>query len=107
MNSDQARANLELVFDWIDALRRGEIDSIADRFHADVDWADVARDVGCQGREQVLEWLRQARPASAEVDALELRANDSHVVLAVRDHARPRDRGHPARRPALYGLHDP
>jgi ketosteroid isomerase-like protein len=89
MNSDQARANLELVFDWIDALRRGEIDSIADRFDADVDWVDVAGDVGCEGREQVLEWLRQAQPESAEVDALELRANDSNVVLAVRDRARP------------------
>jgi hypothetical protein len=26
MNSDQARANLELVFNWIDALRRGDIE---------------------------------------------------------------------------------
>jgi hypothetical protein len=37
----------------------------------------------------VLEWLRHAQPESTKIDALELRANDYHVVLAVRDHARP------------------
>jgi hypothetical protein len=89
MNSVQTQDNLKLALDWIDALRRGQIDSIADRFDPDVSWVDVAGDVGCQGRDEVLEWLRQAQPEDAQVDALELRANHPHVVLAVRNQARP------------------
>jgi ketosteroid isomerase-like protein len=89
MNSDQTQANLKLALDWIDALRRRDIDSIADHFDRHVAWVDVAGGVGCRGRDEVLEWLRQAQPEDAQVDALELRANDSHVVLAVRNYARP------------------
>ncbi len=33
MNHEQAQANLQLVLDWIDAMRRGVIDAIAERFH--------------------------------------------------------------------------
>jgi hypothetical protein len=31
----QAQVNLRLVLDWIDALGRGNVDSIAERFHPD------------------------------------------------------------------------
>jgi hypothetical protein len=33
MNHEQAQANLQIVLDRIDALRRGEVDAIAERFH--------------------------------------------------------------------------
>jgi limonene-1,2-epoxide hydrolase len=85
MSHDQTKANLELVLDWIGALRRSDIESLADRFHPDVTWQDVAGSVACRGREQVLAWLR-ARPARPhQVDALELVANHDHVVLGVHD----------------------
>jgi ketosteroid isomerase-like protein len=88
MNHEQGQANLQLVLDWIDALRRGDIDAIAERFHADVTWVDVAGGVACKGREQVLAWLRAAPVESAQVDALELLADADHAVLGVRNHAR-------------------
>jgi ketosteroid isomerase-like protein len=88
MNYDQAQANLELVLDWIDALRRSDIDSIAERFHPDVAWEDVAGGLACEGREQVLAWLRPARAQPTQVDALELLADADHAVLGVRNHAR-------------------
>jgi ketosteroid isomerase-like protein len=88
MNHEQAQANLQLVFDWIDALRRGDIDAIAERFHADVAWKDVAGGIACDGREQVLAWLRSAPAQATDVDALELLADADHVVLGVRNHAR-------------------
>jgi limonene-1,2-epoxide hydrolase len=88
MNHEQAQANLELVLDWIDALRRDDVDVIAERFHPDVAWEDVAGGVACEGREQVLAWLRAARTQSTDVDALELLADADHVVLGVRNHAR-------------------
>jgi ketosteroid isomerase-like protein len=87
MSHEQAQANLHLVLDWIDALRRRDIDAIADRFHPDVAWEDVTGSVACEGREQVLTWLRAAREQPTRVDALELLADADHAVLGVRNHA--------------------
>jgi ketosteroid isomerase-like protein len=88
MSHEQAQANLQLVLDWVDALRRGDVDSIAERFHPDVVWVDVAGAVACEGRGQVLAWLRAAPAPPPQVDALELLADDDHAVLGVRNHAR-------------------
>ena len=88
MNHQQAQANLRLVLDWIDALRRDNIDAIAERFQPDVAWEDVAGGLACDGREQVLAWLRAAPAQPTDVDALELLADADHVVLGVRNHAR-------------------
>jgi ketosteroid isomerase-like protein len=88
MKHEQAQTNLQLVLDWIDALRQGDIDAIAERFHPDVAWEDVAGGVACEGREQVLGWLRAAPAQPSDVDALELLADPDHVVLGIRNHAR-------------------
>jgi ketosteroid isomerase-like protein len=88
MNHEQAQDNLKLALDWIDALRRGDVDAIAERFHPDVAWEDVTGGLACEGREQVLAWLRAAPAQPAQVDALELLANPDHAVLGVRNHAR-------------------
>jgi ketosteroid isomerase-like protein len=88
MDHERAQANLEVVFDWVNALRYGDIDSIADRFHPDVVWIDMAGGVPCSSREQVLAWLRSQSPESREVDAIELLGGNEHVVLGVRNHAR-------------------
>ena len=93
MNHEQAQANLQLVLDWIDALRRRDIDAVADRFHPDVAWKDVAGTVACLGREQVLAWLRAAPAQPPQVDALE-----------PQPHA-PGARRSPAGRAAVHGLH--
>lgn len=88
MNHEQAQANLQLVLDWIDALRRGNIDAIAEHFHPDVAWEDVGGGVACEGREQVLAWLRVAPSQPTDVDALDLLAGADHAVLGVCNHAR-------------------
>src|SRR5262249_55863060 len=88
MNHEQAQSNLQLVLDWIDALRRGNIDAIAEHFHTDVRWEDVAGGLACEGREQVLAWLRAAPAQPTDVDAPPLLADAEHVVLGVRNHAR-------------------
>jgi ketosteroid isomerase-like protein len=86
MNHEHAQTNLQLVLDWIDALRRRDVDSIAERFHSDVVWTDVAGGVACDGRAQVLAWLRTAASQPTDVDALELLADADHAVLGVRNH---------------------
>jgi limonene-1,2-epoxide hydrolase len=88
MSHDQTEANLELVLDWIDALRCSDIDSLADRFHPDVIWVDVAGSIACRGRDQVLAWLRASPASPHQVDALELVADQNRVVLGVRDQTR-------------------
>jgi ketosteroid isomerase-like protein len=42
---------MQLVLDWIDALRRRDVDSIAECFHPDVVWTDVTGAVACEERE--------------------------------------------------------
>jgi ketosteroid isomerase-like protein len=85
MASNETEANLELALDWLDALRRGDVDSIVERFHPDVDWVAVSGEVACEGREQVLEWLRASGGRRHEVVALELLADDSHAIVGIQD----------------------
>jgi ketosteroid isomerase-like protein len=96
MNHEQAQANLQIVLERIDALCRREVESIAERFHPDVVWTDVSGAVACEGRGQVLGWLRAAREQPSQVDALEVLADADHAVLGVRNHAREE----------LAGVHD-
>ena len=88
MKHEKAQANLELVLDWIDALRHRDIDVIAERFHPRITWTDLTGEVACNGREQVLAWLRATPTQPPDVDALEILANEDHVVFGVRNHAR-------------------
>jgi SnoaL-like domain len=100
MNHEQAQTNLELVLDWIDALRRGDIDALVERFHPDVAWEDVAGGVACDGREQVLAWLRAAPSQPTDVDALELLARSSPESNSTASCTRSSPSGlHPPRRP--------
>jgi hypothetical protein len=88
MSTDPVEGNLELVLGWIDALRHGDVDSIAARFHPDVAWEDVSGSVACQGRDEVVAWLRISPSRPHQVDALELVASRDHVVLGVHDPTR-------------------
>jgi limonene-1,2-epoxide hydrolase len=88
MSHQQAQANLEIVFDWMNAMRYRDIETIARLFDPAVVWVDVAGEVACDGREHALAWLRAAPTGPREVDAVELVANDEHVMLGVRNHAR-------------------
>ena len=88
MNHERAQANLEVVFDWMIAMRIRDLDVIASLFDESVVWVDVAGGVACDGRDQALSWLRSTPTELNEIDAIELLANDEHVMLGVRNHAR-------------------
>jgi ketosteroid isomerase-like protein len=88
MSYEQAQANLEIAFDWLNAMSRRDIDTIEQLFHPDLVWVDVAGNVACNGREQALAWLRATPNELNEVDAIELLGNEEHVMLGVRNHAR-------------------
>jgi limonene-1,2-epoxide hydrolase len=81
----QATSNeqpLGVVVAWLDAMRRGEPESAADYFRADVRWRGLPDDALCNSRDEVLEMLQRTQPPRA--DALELIVGDGTVVLGVR-----------------------
>ena len=88
MSHEKAQANLEVVFDWMNAMRYRDVDTIARLLDPAVVWVDVTGAVACDGRDQALTWLRSTPTELNEVDAVELLANDEHVVLGVRNHTR-------------------
>jgi limonene-1,2-epoxide hydrolase len=88
MNHERAQANLEVVFDWMNAMRNRDLGVIARLFDESVVWVDVAGGVACDGRDQALSWLHSTPAELNEIDAIELLANEEHVMLGVRNHAR-------------------
>ena len=78
-------SNLEIVFsDWLDALRRGDIDRIESRLAPDVVQQGVRAELCCSGRDVVVARLRGRAAAPPDVTALELIAVGDQVVLSVR-----------------------
>ena len=63
MSHEQAQANLEIVFGWMNAVRYRDIDTISRLFDPDVVWVNLAGEVSCDGRDQALAWLRAAPPS--------------------------------------------
>jgi ketosteroid isomerase-like protein len=77
--------NLEIVFsDWLDALRRGDIDRIAARLDPAVVHEGVRPELVCSGREAVMQRVRRMAQQPPAVTALELVEVGEHVVLSVR-----------------------
>jgi hypothetical protein len=77
--------NLEIVLDWLDAMRVGDPDRFAHRLHPDVVWWDVSGDPACRGRDEVLDWLRLSATAPRDhtVEGLELIATSEYAVLGI------------------------
>jgi ketosteroid isomerase-like protein len=80
-----SRPNIEIVFaDWLDAMRRGDIDAMQRVLAPDVVHAGVIADWVCDGREAVLDVARNRSRELPAVEALELVAAGDHVVMTVR-----------------------
>lgn len=69
----------------MNALRRGAIDAIKERFDPAVVWVAVSGAVACSGRPEVLEWLRASGRGEHRVAALELVASESRLVVGIQD----------------------
>jgi ketosteroid isomerase-like protein len=78
-------SNLEIVFaDYLDALRRGDIERIAARLAPDVVHEGIRPELSCGGRDVVVARLRKQAAHRPEVTALELVESGEHVVLSLR-----------------------
>ena len=86
-------ANVELILDWIAALRSGETAAIAELLEPDVVWHGVTADLTCVGRADVIDALQEQLPMSIDLDALEVISAPGHVVVGTRSKHLPEPPG--------------
>ncbi len=78
-------SNLEIIFvDWLDAMRRHDLDRMDARLAPDVVHQGVRADFICRNRVAVLERLRARGSRLPQVSAIELIEAGDQVVMSVR-----------------------
>jgi ketosteroid isomerase-like protein len=78
-------SNIEIIWtDWLDAMRRGDMEVLASRLAPEVTHRGVRPDMICPDRESVLANARARSDELPEVGAIELVAAGDQVVLSVR-----------------------
>jgi ketosteroid isomerase-like protein len=77
--------NIKIILaDWLDALRRHDLDALKRRMAPDVYWQGIREDLVCEDRDQAIEMLHEQQRDEHGVEALELVATEEKVVLGVR-----------------------
>jgi hypothetical protein len=77
--------NIKVILaDWLDALRRHDLDAIEQRMAPEVFWQGIREDFVCVDRAEAMKLLRQQEREEHGVEALELVATEEKVVLGVR-----------------------
>jgi ketosteroid isomerase-like protein len=78
-------SNIEIIFaDWLDAMRRGDLETMAARLAPDVVHQGVRPELICRNREQVIDMVGRRAGRVPPVEAIELIAAGDHVVMSVR-----------------------
>ena len=78
-------SNIEIIFtDYLDAIRRGDMDTVAARLAPEVTHHGVRADLVCPDRTSVLASMRRRSLELPDVEALELVAAGDRVVMSVR-----------------------
>jgi ketosteroid isomerase-like protein len=77
--------NIKIILaDWLDALRRNDLDAMERRMAPEVFWQGIREDFVCEDREEAMVMLREQQREEHGVEALELVATEEKVVLGVR-----------------------
>lgn len=83
--SRAAESNIEIIFaDWLDAMRRGDLETMASRLAPDVVHQGVKPEWICRNRQEVIDMVGQRVGRVPPVEAIELVAAGDHVVMSVR-----------------------
>jgi hypothetical protein len=75
------RESIELLLDWLDAIRRDDVDAATAALDPAVLWRGVREELVCAGADDVVEGFRRARDSLDDVEAIELIGRDSAAVL--------------------------
>jgi ketosteroid isomerase-like protein len=76
------QSNIEIIFaDWLDAMRRGDLDTMASRLAPDVVHQGVKPGWICHNRQEVIDMVGQRVGRVPPVEAIELVAAGDHVVM--------------------------
>ena len=78
-------SNIEIIFaDWLDAMRRGDLETMAARLAPDVVHQGVKPEWICRNRQEVIDMIGQRVGRVPPVEAIELIAAGDHVIMSVR-----------------------
>jgi ketosteroid isomerase-like protein len=79
------QSNIEIIFaDWLDAMRRGDLETMASRLAPDVVHQGIKPEWICHNRQEVIDMVGQRVGRVPPVEAIELVAAGDHVVMSVR-----------------------
>jgi hypothetical protein len=77
--------NIKIILaDWLDALRRNDLDAMERRMAPEVFWQGIREDFVCEDRGEAMELVREQQREDYGVEALELVGTEENVVLGVR-----------------------
>ena len=81
------RHDLDVVLDWITALRKGDLEKVTELLHPDVTWQGLTQDLVLAGRANVIGAISDQLPLDFYVDRLEIITGPRQVVVGTRsDH---------------------
>ena len=85
MAEREPETNIEIIWaDWVDAIRRGDIERLAKRITPTTVHRGVRPELICRDGAEVVENARSASEQLPHVEAIELIAAGDHVVLGIR-----------------------
>lgn len=84
MTRTVARANIETMIAWLDAMRRKDLDAAVACFAPDVVWEGLVPGVECANRDDVREMLGESIQDDIDVEHFEVLGGSDGGVLGVR-----------------------
>lgn len=78
------RHEIEFLWAWFDALRRGDTKAMAAALAPDVVWQGIREDLVCNGPDEVVATFVSGYDAYQEIDSIELLGGERQIVLGVR-----------------------
>jgi ketosteroid isomerase-like protein len=78
------RTSIEFMIAWLDALRRGDLETLRRALDSDVVWHGLREEWSCCGPDEVVAIFAAEREARPEIDAVEVIGAEEQVILHAR-----------------------
>ena len=84
MTTSDTRTNIEIVIEFLEAMRRKDLGAALAHFSPEVVWEGLVPGVECQNRDAVEEMLAESIWDDIDANQVEVIAGTDHAVLGVR-----------------------